>query len=318
MGPRHSEGVDAGLNGYRPAVAADRRETAALVALLRARPKAWGEVADLIEDRGSALAVLQAVYETGQIDLLRPPAEEQVDEQLDRAMRALEGWEALGVRLVTLLSPDFPAQLLTVHQRPPLLFYRGTLDPRDAHSVAVIGTRRPSGQGLRQAREIAGGLAASGVTVVSGLAAGVDTAAHEAALACGGRTVAVLGTGLMHSYPPANRELQEQLASEHLVVSQFWPDAGPTTASFPMRNAVMSGYAAATVVIEAGARSGARMQARLAQQHGRPVFLMRTLLQHEWARAYAARPSTTVVDSAAEVLAHLPSAVHAGDELVWS
>ncbi|GAC1442401.1 MAG: hypothetical protein NVSMB55_13020 [Mycobacteriales bacterium] len=305
-------------NGYGPAVAADRQETAALLALLRDRPKAWAEIADLVEERGSALAVLRSVTETGQIDLLGPSAEQQVDELLDRQTQALEGWQARGFGLVTLLSREFPAQLRTVHQRPPVLFYRGTLDPDDAHSVAVVGTRQPTDQGLHSAREMAAGLAARGVTVVSGLATGVDTAAHEAALAVGGRTVAVIGTGLTHSYPPANRDLQERLASEHLVLSQFWPDAGPTTHSFPLRNAVMSGYAAATVVIEAAGNSGARLQARLAQQHGRPVFLMRPLLRHEWACAYAARPNTTVVDTAQDVLAGLSTVLDAGDELVWA
>ena len=114
-----------------------------------------------------------------------------------------------------------------------------------------MGTRRPTRQGLTRAQEIAAGLAERDVSVVSGLAEGIDTAAHTAALAARGRTVAVIGTGLLRSYPASNAALQERIATEHLVLSQFWPGAAPTKTSFPMRNAVMSGYAAATVVIEA-------------------------------------------------------------------
>jgi DNA processing protein len=293
-------------------------ERAALLALLREQSRGWAEVTEQVEARGSALELLMQQTLAGQGELLGPAPEELAQERVSAAARAIEAWEARGFAVVTFLEADYPAQLLTVHQRPPFLFYRGKLDPADARSVAVVGTRKPTDEGLQQARAVAMGLAERGVTVVSGLAAGIDTAAHRGALDAGGRTVAVIGTGLEHSYPAANAELQERIATEHLVLSQFWPENSPTRHSFPMRNAVMSGFAAATVVIEAAAQSGARMQARLAQQHGRPVFLMRRLLQHEWARTYAARPNTTVVDTADEVLEHLRGALETGDELVWA
>jgi DNA processing protein len=154
--------------------------------------------------------------------------------------------------------------------------------------------------------------------VISGLAAGIDTAAHTAALAAGGRTVAVIGTGLHHAYPAQNRQLQERIGHEHLVLSQFLPDGGPTKKTFPMRNAVMSGYAAATVVVEAAHRSGARMQAGLALRHGRPVLLLDTLLEHDWAREHASRPGTHVVKDAGEVLTALQEILTPPDELVWT
>jgi DNA processing protein len=113
----------------------------------------------------------------------------------------------------------------------------------------------------------------------------------------------VIGTGINRSYPAANAELQRRIAAEGLVLSQFWPDAPPTKTSFPMRNAIMSGYAAATVVVEAAYRSGARMQARLALEHGRPVVLPRQLLAHDWARGYAQRPGVHVVDDVDDLLA---------------
>jgi DNA processing protein len=172
---------------------------------------------------------------------------------------------------------------------------------------------------LRQAAELAEGLAARGVPVISGLATGIDTAAHVAALGVGGRTVAVIGTGLRRAYPKENAELQHRISEEGLVLSQFLPDAPPTKTSFPMRNAVMSGYAVATVVVEAAWRSGARMQARLALEHGRPVFLLDTLLEHDWARDYASRPGATVVRDVEDVLSRLDAlADRSQDELVWS
>jgi DNA processing protein len=168
-----------------------------------------------------------------------------------------------------------------------------------------VGTRSASRRGLLAATDFASELSSSGFTVVSGLAAGIDTAAHEATLNTGGRTIAVIGTGLRKSYPAKNASLQSRLSEESAVISQFWPDAPPTRTSFPMRNVVMSGIALATVVIEASGESGARMQARLALEHGRPVFLLRSLLEHEWARDYAERAGTHVVSSPSEVIAGL-------------
>ncbi|GAA3754215.1 hypothetical protein GCM10022225_43750 [Plantactinospora mayteni] len=145
-------------------------------------------------------------------------------------------------------------------------------------------------------------LAERGVTVASGLAKGIDTAAHSAALDAGGRTVAVIGTGIRRYYPAANRQLQDQITEVGLVISQFWPDAQPTKQSFPMRNAVMSGYAVATVVVEAGETSGARIQARLALQHGRPVVLTSQVMRCDWAKTFAENPGVYVVHGTVELL----------------
>ena len=150
---------------------------------------------------------------------------------------------------------------------------------------------------------IAEGLAGEGYVVVSGLAAGIDTAAHRAALEMGARTVAVIGTGLRDAYPPENAALQRRIAASGAVVSQFWPETAPARASFPMRNAVMSGFARGTVVVEASHRSGARLQTRLALAHGRPVFLLAPLLAQTWARELAQRPGVHVVTEAAEITA---------------
>ena len=235
-------------------------EQAALLALLRDRKAGWSVVADEIEECGSALEVLRrGQHEPVQDELFAPDRAADPEQSLSEARAQLQEWLAAGLHLVTLLDADYPAHLLTIHQRPPFLFHQGQLDRGDARSVAVVGTRKPTPAGLRSARYIADGLAREGTTVVSGLAEGIDTAAHTAAMSAGGRTVAVIGTGIRQHYPPANRELQEQIGREHLVLSPFWPDAAPTRRSFPIRNAVMSGYAAATVVVEASYKSWARM-----------------------------------------------------------
>jgi DNA processing protein len=204
--------------------------------------------------------------------------------------------------IVTVLDDAYPANLRTIHNRPPFVFIRGALTPDDERSVAVVGTRRASDAGIDRARDVAAGLVAAGYTVVSGLAEGIDTATHLTALERGGRTVAVLGTGLRRAYPAKNASLQDRISREAAVISQFWPDAPPTKTSFPMRNIVMSGFARATVVIEASSTSGARMQARFALEHGRPLFLLDSLLEHDWARQFAERPGAYVVGSADEVV----------------
>jgi DNA processing protein len=274
-------------------------ESAALVALLRSGRRAWQVYADLVEEAGSAIAVLEQEWaeRAGQASLFGDP----VREHISRAAAEIEAWSAEGMRVLTVLDPSYPENLRGVHDRPPLVFMAGRLDPRDARSVAVVGARTASARGRSAARSIAEQLVARGFTVVSGLAAGIDTAAHTRALACGGRTVAVIGTGLRRSYPPENAALQRRIAAECAVVSQFWPDAPPSRRSFPMRNAVMSGLTLATVVVEAARTSGSRMQARLALEHGRPVFLVATLLEHEWAREFSQRPGTHVVTRAEEI-----------------
>lgn len=270
-------------------------ENAALVSLLRHGERSPQTYADLVEQTGSAIAVLarEGIQET-----LFEPALEEVQAEID-------AWAAEGIALVSVLDPDYPENLRAAYDRPPLLFVAGELKPADRRSVAVIGSRRASAPGLRVAAEIAAHLAVEGYTVVSGLAAGVDTAAHRAALDQGTRTVAVIGTGLRNAYPPENASLQRTIAAKGAVVSQFWPDAGPTRRSFPMRNAVMSGMSLATVIVEASHTSGARIQSRLALAQGRRVFVLEPLLAQEWARELARRPGTHVVSGPGEITATL-------------
>lgn len=144
---------------------------------------------------------------------------------------------------------------------------------------------------------------------MSGGAAGIDTAAHEAALAAGARTVAVVGTGIRRYYPAENRDLHDRIAAQGMVMSQFRPEAPPTRQSFPMRNAVMSGYVTATVVVEAGEHSGTRIQARNAVEHGRLVLLAEGVVRaNKWAEAMQGQPGVHEVAGLADVLKVLENA----------
>jgi DNA processing protein len=269
-------------------------ERAALVLLLRTGSRPWQHYAEVVEQAGSALAVLE--QEAGPQGQLFEPHPD-----LEAAAGQIEAWRAEGMKLVTVLDAEYPDNLRAVHDRPPLIFVAGHLQRGDARSIAVVGTRQASTKGQDAAQAIATHLVDRGYTVASGLAAGIDTAAHTAALARKGRTFAVIGTGLRRAYPPQNAPLQRRIIRQGAVVSQFWPDAPPSRRSFPMRNAVMSGMTLASVVVEASHTSGSRMQARLALEHGRPVFLFRALLEHAWAREFATRPGTHVFDDPAAI-----------------
>ncbi len=227
------------------------------------------------------------------------PAAERVTAELEAASQA-------GARLVTVLDEDYPPNLRRVPNLPPFLFYRGDLTDSDARSVAVVGTRRASEAGLRRAAHMSRLLAGQHVTVVSGLARGIDTAAHRAALAAGGRTIAVLGTGITVCYPRENQALAEAITASGALVSQFWPTTRPATWTFPARNVTASGISQGTVVIEASSTSGAKMQARIALEHGKKVFLIRSLVMSQpWARDYVANRGAIEVGDVGEVIAQL-------------
>ena len=272
-------------------------DRAALVALLRRTGIGLPGTAERIELEGPA-AVLAAALGAGSSLLPEDPTP-----LVAAAEREIEGWAARGLRLVTVLDSDYPENLRLVHDRPTALLVAGDATLlREHRAIAVVGSRRPSPEGRARAAAIASALTAAGHTVVSGLAVGIDTTAHEAALAAGGRTIAVIGSGHDHAFPPGNADLQARLARTQMVLSPFWPEAPPHADQFRYRNGVMSGLALGTVIVEASVRSGTRVQARLALGHGRPVFLARALLAQPWAAALAARPGVHVIETAADVL----------------
>jgi len=178
---------------------------------------------------------------------------------------------------VSILASDqavYPQLLLDLPDAPPILFVQGQLLPSDELSVAIVGTRHATVYGRQQAERIAFGLAKAGITVVSGMARGIDTAAHQGALDAGGRTIAVFGCGIGHIYPPENEGLAKAIAAAGALVSEYAPDARPRGGMFPQRNRIISGMTHATLVIEAPERSGSLITARTACEQGREVMAL--------------------------------------------
>jgi DNA processing protein len=183
---------------------------------------------------------------------------------------------ASGLAVLTLDDPGYPARLRTIETPPPVLLVRGSLAGLEAdHTVAIVGTRRPTERGRLIAARIAGAISRLGATVISGLAVGIDGAAHAAVVAEGRPTIAVLGSGHDRLFPRAHRTLADGIVSnEGAVVSELWPQQPPSKHTFPRRNRVISALADATVVVEAGLRSGALITARMALEQGRDLFVV--------------------------------------------
>ncbi len=195
----------------------------------------------------------------------------QVTQQVDLE-RVMEKIAAGNVRVITWSDSDYPRRLKEIDQSPPVLFIRGTINVEDDWAVAVVGTRRVTPYGRQVADEIGRFLAQNGVTVVSGLARGVDAIAHEAALQAGGRTFAVLGSGVDVIYPPEHRKLAAEIIRQGAVISDYPVGTQPDGVNFPPRNRIISGLSLATVVVEAGEKSGALITAEFAVDQGRDVF----------------------------------------------
>ena len=207
----------------------DDAERAVLVALLRTRPQGmpWSEIAAEVAQVGSARDVWSRLVPG---DLFGQSPDDHSDVATARADIAT--WGQAPYRFLTFMDEDYPARLRDVHQMPPVLFASGTLVADDV-GVCVVGSRAASPASLSFANQVATGLVARALTVVSGLARGIDAVTHRSALEAGGRTVAVIGTGIEKSYPPENAGLQQEIERNGLVLSQFWPATPPSKQSFP-------------------------------------------------------------------------------------
>jgi DNA processing protein len=221
----------------------------------------------------------ERVFEAGPDDLVEVKG---IDQELaaavssyrrsDETARRLKAADALGIRAVSYTDESYPANLKKLAHMPPVLFTRGEVRPEDETAAAVVGTRLPSHYGRQVAEKLGRDLVQHGVTVVSGLARGVDTFAHKGALAGGGRTVAVLGCGIDVCYPPENRRLYEAIAAGGAVLSEFSLGVEPLAMNFPKRNRIVSGLSRAVVAVEAGEKSGVLNTVAWATDQGRAVF----------------------------------------------
>lgn len=195
--------------------------------------------------------------------------------QVRRQVSLDQIWEQIQKKHIQVLTWDdgeYPRRLLEIDQPPPVLYLRGSISPEDQWAVATVGTRRVTVYGRQIAEEIGRFLAEHGITVVSGLARGVDAICHQAALDAGGRTIAVLGSGVDAVYPPENRTLAAKIIEQGALVSDYPVGTPPESSNFPPRNRIISGLSMATIVVEAGETSGALITAEFAAEQGRDVF----------------------------------------------
>jgi DNA processing protein len=218
---------------------------------------AWNAPADALRAAGLPQKVVEQALKTRQ--------------ELDPE-KLLEKIEKKGIQVLTWEDAIYPRRLKEIDQPPPVLYVRGEIKLEDEWSTAVVGTRRVTVYGRQVTEELASYLAHNGVTVVSGLARGVDGLAHDAAIKAGGRTLAVLGCGVDIIYPPEHRKLAEQVMANGALLSDYAPGTPPDGVNFPPRNRIISGLSAATVVVEAGETSGALITAKFAVDQGRDVF----------------------------------------------
>lgn len=221
--------------------------------------------------------------------------------------RELDALARAGIRALVLADSDYPRLLRQISSPPPVLYVRGTLTEGDELAVALVGTRRATTYGADMARRFARDLAEAGVTVVSGLAAGIDTVAHRTAVDAGGRTLAVFGCGLDTIYPPRNRRLAEEIAASGALISEYPLGTTPLAQNFPVRNRIISGLSRAIVVVEAPERSGALITASFAADQGRDVYAVPgSALSAASAGCHnLIREGATLVTSAEQVLAQL-------------
>jgi DNA processing protein len=266
----------------------------------------------LLSDYGSPSTIFHAAPEqlraaglrAKSISALANPDWESVDRD--------QAWLAEpGNRLITCQDPGYPALLKEIYDPPALLFVHGDPEHLNQPQLAVVGSRNPSHNGAAVAREFSAHLATCGLTITSGLASGVDGAAHQGALQAGGSTVAVAGTGLDRVYPAQHRELAHQIADNGALVSEFPPSTLPLPGNFPRRNRIISGLSLGTLVVEAALRSGSLITARTALEQGREVFAIPGSIHNPLARGCHAliREGAKLVETGDHILEELASLV---------
>lgn len=253
---------------------------------------------EILIDSGCSRAVIAAIRRG-------PGLREQ--ERADKELKRLEKLEKLKVRVLTYTDPRYPARLKSIADPPPLLYMSGTLLDDDSAAVAVVGARRATAGGRVVTEQLSRDLARAGFTVVSGLARGIDAAAHRGALAGGGRTIAVLGCGIDRTYPPEHDRLRAQIEGAGAVLSELPLGSPPHNHHFPRRNRIISGLSLGVVVTQAAINSGSLITARVAAEQGRGVFAVPGFVKEDTSRGPHAliREGATLVECARDVVDEL-------------
>jgi DNA processing protein len=252
-----------------------RHELASWLALARVKglggvgfkklASSFADPTEAFQASSTALARVEGLHREAIEGLLNFSGWVEIDNELRRIREA-------GIRIVPFISPEYPSRLRMIADPPPFLYIKGRLETQDEKAVAIVGSRSASDYGRRVARDLARGLAELGFTVVSGMARGIDGAAHESALTAGGRTIAVLGSGIERPYPPEHEGLYRRIGDNGAVVSEFPIGTRPLAFNFPARNRLISGFSLGVVVVEATEKSGSLITASLALEQGREVF----------------------------------------------
>ena len=290
-------------------------ELTALIALLHSNGIGTGRCIRLVEGIGSAIGVFSA-RDTDISGIAKIPIESarnilnNADQVITVAEKIIAKCAVLDIKIITTFDELYPSRLKTVPDRPVVLYTRGVHSPLYNFSVALVGTRSPSDHITRLTPRLATELTVAGVTVVSGMALGVDTLAHEGALQAGGRTIAVLGNGLDIIYPPSNRRLFEKIIENGWVISEYPPGVKPDPHHFPQRNRIISGLSIGVVVVEAGPKSGALITADIAIEQGRELMAIpgaAGALRSIGTNQLIKQGTAVLVESAADILDQLKS-----------
>lgn len=266
----------------------------------------------LLKHFGSAQAAMEHQSQWHQFGI--PAQSSQHQQQAQRQVeQALDWSQQPGNHILLHDSAEYPALLSEIHSAPNLLFVRGNLAALSSVQLAIVGSRSCSPANSKTASDFAKVMAAAGCTITSGLASGIDTAAHQGALKGAGITIAVVGTGLNKTYPASNRQLQEQiLANRGCLVSEFFLDVGPTAANFPRRNRIISGLSLGVLVVEASTASGSLISARYAMEQNREVFAIPGSIHYPGSRGchQLIRDGATLVETVDDILAQWQHWLH--------
>ncbi len=266
----------------------------------------------LVRCFGSPGAALKAsLKDLGQIRGLTPAVCQSIAEHRNSIpiQRELDMIQRHGCKIITIRDESYPANLKAIYDPPQVLYVKGDLLPADSLAVSIVGTRAASPYGKMVAEKLGSELAARGVTVVSGMAYGIDTAAHKSALSSGGRTIAVMGNGLDVVYPTRNASLLEQIINSGAAVSEFPMGMKPLKSNFPRRNRIISGLSLGTLIVEAPKQSGALITAEFALEQGREVFAVPGQIFSETSGGThdLIKQGAKLVESVEDILDELPS-----------